>query len=93
MDMTILPPQEATGMPARTEMLRMGNRRSLCMARMPLPHLTRYGVPESPASGSDYGTGCAPSLACLNTRLCACSCTSEFADFAISGKRCCTRHH
>ena len=59
MGMTILPPQEATGMPARTEMLRMGSRRSLCMARTPLPHPTRYGVQESPASSSDYGTGCA----------------------------------
>ena len=57
MDMTILQPQEATGMPARIEMLRMGSRRSLCMVRMPLPHPTRYGLLESPASSSDYGTG------------------------------------
>ena len=56
MDMTILPPQEAMGMPARTGMLHMGSRRNLCMARMLLPHLTRYGCSEPPAGSSDYGT-------------------------------------
>lgn len=59
MDMTIHPPQEATGMPARTEMLRMGSRRSRCMVHMLLPHLTRYRFPRSPASSSDCGTSCA----------------------------------
>ena len=44
-------------MPARTEMLHMGSRRSLCMVRMPPPHLTRYGSAELLASSSGYGTG------------------------------------
>jgi hypothetical protein len=37
MDMTILPPQEAMGMPARTEMQRTASRLPHSMARMRTP--------------------------------------------------------
>ena len=63
MDMTILPPQEAMGMPARTERLRTASRLPHSMARMrtPLAPLhTRYRTSLAPHTNLCMPCCCLP---------------------------------